>query len=234
MKNVQHHHDADRRRHFTSRAQYVIHAYLADHPEKFLNEKVSSGVVSLPEAYHLLKEFARDPKTGVQRSDLLGYAISFEMENTRKSQQPFTVVVFDIDDFKRINEELGHVAADDVLKRVAEIMNHTIRKSDDVIETTHGESVVRWGGEEFVVILSGVDLKNALRVADRIRERIRTELSGLRPTELPITVSGGLAQFDPEKDKEWKQLLERADKELYAAKKAGKDVVFPKKENESL
>ncbi|MBI5466997.1 MAG: diguanylate cyclase, partial [Candidatus Kerfeldbacteria bacterium] len=104
------------------RAEHVVHAYLAAHPDYTLREEVEAGRLPIEKAYRIMKESARDPKTGVQRSDLLKYALEYEMYQTRETGEPVTVAVFDIDDFKRINTELTHVGADGVLKRVADII----------------------------------------------------------------------------------------------------------------
>lgn len=219
--------DEQRRQHQALRAEHVIQSYLAAHPDDLLRRKVEQGSVSTTEAYQLLKDFARDPKTGVLRSDLLKYSLEYELYNSRATGDPITIAVFDVDDFKRINSELTHVGADEVLQRVVAIITKEVRQSDDVLPSGDDEAVVRWGGEEFVVLFSGADRRAAFGAAERIRERITTELTDVRPQHLPVTVSGGLAEYDGESNGDWQDLLKQADSRLLAAKEQGKNRIFP-------
>lgn len=219
--------DEQRRAHQALRAEHVIQAYLAAHPDQLLRQKVEQGSISITEAYRLLKDFARDPKTNVLRSDLLRYSLDYELYNSRATGEPITVAIFDIDDFKRINTELTHVGADEILKKIAAIITREIRQSDDVLSPGDDEAVVRWGGEEFVVLFSGADATASHVAAERIRERITTELTDVRPHHLPVTVSGGLAEYYGESNGDWQDLLKQADRWLLAAKENGKNVIYP-------
>lgn len=228
--------DGARERHLSQRAEYVLTHYLADNPDTALQEDVNAGRTSLERAYRILKETgARDPKTGIHRSDLLHYAAEFEMRQARKTGHPTTVGVFDIDHFKTMNTELTHGGADEVLKRVAQIMSAAIRASDDVLPVDrHDEhSVVRWGGEEFVLLFSGVDLNHARVAAERIRKKIETDLAGLRPNNAPVTVSGGLAGYDATLDTTPENWIRRADEQMFAAKAAGRNKIFPSENSKS-
>lgn len=222
--------DQERLVHARLRAEHVASSYFARHPDFRLAAKVHDGTLSLTEAYEILVQSARDPKTDVQRADLLGEVMEYEMYHTRQVGHPFSVAVFDIDDFKAINQELTHVTADDVLKEVATIIADTVRGSDGVLPGDEG-SVVRWGGEEFVVILTGADRDQAHQAADRIRQRVQQELTGRRPQGKPVTVSGGLVEFSPDTIGDWKTLLKTADQQLLAAKESGKNIIFPSAES---
>ncbi|MBI2984589.1 MAG: GGDEF domain-containing protein [Candidatus Kerfeldbacteria bacterium] len=214
--------DQDRQRWLSRRAEQVIKHYLADHRDEMLQRKVASGAVSVAEAYQLLKDLARDPKTGVQRSDLLRYALEFELAEARTHGHPISLAVFDIDHFKKINDELGHLGADEVLRQVAATIRQAIRLSDDLWEVVADEAVVRWGGEEFVVIFARTDVAAASVAAERIRQRIR-QLPKVRPSGRLVTVSGGLTSVSPGSIMTWQQLLAAADAELNRAKAAGRD-----------
>lgn len=115
-----------------------------------------------------------------------------------------SLAIMDVDNFKSINDTFGHIFGDKVLKKVASVLQSSLRKKD---------ILVRWGGEEFIIILPETDLEGAKAVFDRIREKIETYDFGCK-----ITISGGIAFIDEciELDK----LIEMADKALYKAKRS--------------
>lgn len=129
---------------------------------------------------------------------------------------PFCLVMIDIDYFKKVNDEYGHQAGDEVLRKVTGVIKDQLRITD---------LFVRYGGEEFVVILSDVDLKTAMTIADRLRvavSEIEISLAGL---EKPLhkTISMGVAEFNSAE--QVKKLVARADKALYAAKESGRNKI---------
>lgn len=128
-----------------------------------------------------------------------------------RTGQPAAVILFDLDDFKRVNDVFGHDAGDEVLKGVAERGEEVLRRPD-----TFG----RWGGEEFLVITPGIDLPGAMRVA----ERMRTAIGGASFGRMGrVTASFGVTAFRPGDTVE--AMVKRADDALYLAKQAGKDRV---------
>ncbi len=137
--------------------------------------------------------------------------IGREIERVKRYNQPLSIIIFDIDDFKNVNDKYGHNAGDHVLKTIADIVRKNIRKID---------YFVRWGGEEFMVISSETNLKEAYLLAERIRETIENytfEDVG------KVTVSFGLTEFK-ENDTE-DSLIKRADDAMYEAKKKGRNRV---------
>ena len=221
--------DIERAEQFSQRATRVVERYISDHPDSVISRKYADGGLTMEDAYRLMKELSQDPKTGVARPDLLHYTLEFSMEDSIDHQRATSIIVFDIDDFKNINTELGHVEADKILRQVAEIMKTSIRDSDDVVPYEDGdesEAVVRWGGEEFMIILSGANSQQAALVAERIRARVATELTELRPKNQEVTVSGGLAEYDHEAmGDDWQSWVELADKRMLQAKAAGKNQI---------
>lgn len=207
------------------RREHIVEQYRKEHP--VFNDYMMKHGLQWPDAYELLVDVSRDPKTGVQRSDLLEYRLKYEIHESINTSKKFSIAVFDIDNFKQINNELTHVGADDVLQQVAE----HIRGSDEML-VGDDKSVVRWGGEEFVVVLSGVPQEQAQQIAERIRQRIAEALMNVRPNGQPVTVSGGIAEFDPTRHTNWKALLKDADEQVLLAKTAGKNVVFPPSEEQ--
>jgi diguanylate cyclase (GGDEF)-like protein len=172
----------------------------------------------LEEANRRLAELAlRDPLTGVHNR---GYLEEFLAQETARSQRystPLVVAMLDLDDFKLYNDTQGHLAGDEVLRRVAEVMRSCVRRSD---------LVARYGGEEFTVVLVGTQPEDAARVLERIRSAVASlPVPGARV--LPwgsITVSVGAACF-PRDGQTARELLSRADDALYRAKARGKNRV---------
>ncbi len=125
---------------------------------------------------------------------------------------PMGLIVFDLDDFKFINDQFGHSVGDEVLKRVAEAVRKHLRRSD---------LFVRWGGEEFLVVLPYTDLKGAVKVAEKLRKTIEELKFPIK--DLRVTASFGVTEL--EQGEEFLKAFERADKALYEAKNKGKNRV---------
>jgi diguanylate cyclase (GGDEF)-like protein len=156
---------------------------------------------------------AIDPVSGVFNRRYLQVRLGEELQRSRRHEIPLALLLIDIDDFKIVNDSYGHLAGDLVLRDVAEILRRSVRVFD---------VCARFGGEEFVIIMPGSTADSAMRIAERIRERIEL----YRPADrllasLRITVSIGLAVSEP--GTTVSQLLARADAALYAAKHAGKN-----------
>lgn len=214
--------DEHRRAHAAQRVAAVMKDYLAQHPAGTLRRKITEGALSPAEAYALLKEISLDPKTGVDRADLLPLILAYEISRSNHSQ-PLSVAVIDIDDFKQINSELTHVGADAVLHELATVLQTGTRDSDEVVPGE--ESIVRWGGEEFVVILVNTNAAGAHQVAERLRSMIAERFQSRRPKDQPITVSVGVAEWDSSVMTDWRALLKAADERLFTAKASGKNRV---------
>lgn len=118
-----------------------------------------------------------------------------------------SLVMIDLDDFKKCNDKYGHQAGDEILRQVSNILLANIRSTD---------VAARYGGEEFALILPGVGLKGALGVAERIRRSVKAECG--------ITVSLGVSSF-PQYASTIEDLIRSADRALYKAKSKGKDLV---------
>jgi diguanylate cyclase len=148
-----------------------------------------------------------DPLTGLCNRQALDETLENHLSMHRRYGVLFSLVVFDLDNFKRFNEEHGHLHGDRLLKQVAALLDQNARDTD---------VVTRYGGEEFIVVLPSVELSGASSYAERMRYTID------RLTAL--TVSGGVAAVTDGDDA--KTLLTRADSALYAAKAAGRNRVY--------
>ena len=155
-----------------------------------------------------------DPLTGLFNRTYLMQSLRREMSRSLRHQRPVSVVLFDIDDFKRINDGHGHLEGDRVLMRVAAIIGENLRDID---------VAARYGGEEFAIVLPETSRAGAFVVAQRIRQGIG---SALRAGRDPVTISGGVAVY-PADATTPQLLLQKADQGLYRAKADGKNRIAP-------
>jgi diguanylate cyclase (GGDEF)-like protein len=157
-----------------------------------------------------------DPLTGLFNRRHFHTRIEEEIERARRYSLNLALLLIDIDDFKRINDSLGHLAGDYLLRQVAEILKRSVRVFD---------VCTRYGGEEFAILMPGSSAVNALVVAERIRSRVESAArdEGPLPPSVRITVSLGLAVL--RSDASSQELIGRADRALYKAKEEGKNRV---------
>lgn len=152
-----------------------------------------------------------DVLTGIRNRRAIMNELQARVAEARVSRSPLSIAMFDIDRFKFINDTKGHVYGDKVLKDVAGIIERSLREMD---------SVGRYGGEEFLVILPNTDETNGILVADRVRKNIESFdfADGLQ-----VTISGGVKEYQGEEDT---ILIDAADKNLYEAKASGRNRVI--------
>jgi diguanylate cyclase (GGDEF)-like protein len=136
-----------------------------------------------------------------------------ELRRTRRSRQPLSILMFDIDHFKTINDELGHLRGDDILRAVGAQLTRVLRSTD---------VRCRYGGDEFLIILPDTPLIGARQVAESVRREMATLAMVLDGRTIPVTVSVGVATSGPA-DLVFATLIQRADDALYQAKRAGRD-----------
>jgi diguanylate cyclase (GGDEF)-like protein len=137
-----------------------------------------------------------------------------EIKRTRRTGEPLSLILVDLDDFKRLNDRLGHAAGDSLLRQVARVLSETVRDSD---------LVARYGGEEFAIVASGTDRQGAVVLAEKVRRAIETTPFAVdeSPRPLPMTASAGVAEYKGDR----KALFDAADRALYRAKDEGKNRV---------
>lgn len=128
--------------------------------------------------------------------------------------EPLSLVTFDIDHFKKINDNYGHPGGDYILKELCRIVITKLIRANDFF--------ARYGGEEFVLILSGTPLKTANEVGERIRHTIENHEFSWEGKKIPVTISVGVAARNPN-ETDWSQTYERADKALYVSKQTGRN-----------
>ena len=160
---------------------------------------------------HSLTDAAKtDPLTGLLNRRGFEETFGMELERSRRSRRPLSVVAGDLDGFKLVNDRLGHHAGDQALQALAVDIVKWKRRID---------VAARMGGEEFALLLPDTDERGAFLVAERLRRAVQRTFS---ETPLPITISFGIASW-PDHGEETELLLRAADQALYAAKDLGKD-----------
>jgi diguanylate cyclase (GGDEF)-like protein len=158
---------------------------------------------------------AVDTMTGLSTYRVLRDRLAFEVERGKRSAEGFAVLFLDLDRFKEVNDQYGHEAGNEILRAVAGEIRNAVRASD---------VAARYGGDEFVVILTRTDLQGGARVAEALRAGIEGVGRRLGYPAGLITVSVGIAEFDPAEPSEG-DLLVSADRALYRAKAAGRNAV---------
>jgi diguanylate cyclase (GGDEF)-like protein len=161
----------------------------------------------------------KDPLTGAGNRIALNSSLQREIELTKRYSQPLSVLMLDMDNFKNINDIFGHSQGDEVLVSVVETMQEDLRGSDFIF---------RYGGEEFVILLSNTVLERAIEIAERLRskiEQLAIEEDGIR---IITTSSIGIAML--EKSDTINRLLDRADEAMYKAKTSGRNQVIVSRE----
>lgn len=161
-----------------------------------------------------LQNSLRDPLTGIGNRAALDCSFEREIKLAQRHRQKLSLLAIDIDHFKHVNDVLGHSAGDLVLQRVAQSLQQELRETDQVF---------RYGGEEFVVLLSNTDLNNAQLTAERLRTKIATTPIALDNSEHIVCVSVGVSEST--NDDSTQTLFKRADTALYHAKKNGRNRV---------
>lgn len=162
-----------------------------------------------------LEYFAQhDLLTGLMNRRAFNDALEQFRLLSRRSGSPVSLLFFDIDNFKTINDALGHAIGDKVLSRVSELLRQNVRKTD---------LVSRWGGEEFIIALIGSDDRLACEVAEKLRSVFEHDFLLLELTGYAVTASFGVTQYTPEDTQE--SAIIRADKAMYQAKQNGKNKV---------
>jgi diguanylate cyclase (GGDEF)-like protein len=160
----------------------------------------------------------RDGLTGAYNRRYFAERIGADLSFGRRHGLPLSLLMFDIDHFKRVNDTYGHEAGDEALRAVCDAMAGSIRNED---------VLARFGGEEFAIIAQGTGLEGGRALGERIRERV-----GAAPIrtgddrEIGITVSAGVASLRPGSAADAGALIAAADDNLYAAKAAGRDRVL--------
>jgi two-component system, cell cycle response regulator len=164
---------------------------------------------------------SKDALTGLFNRHFLNELLEKEWLRAQRHSHPLSVVMADIDDFKKVNDDYGHPAGDLVLKKIADVLMKSLRKND---------LLARYGGEEFLFVLPQTTMRDARIAAERFKAAVRElKISFKKDEGFSISISCGVSTANPDKnDDELDSLIQRADYALYEAKGAGKDQVVYK------
>ena len=160
----------------------------------------------------------RDSLTGLFNSRYLWARMDEQWATGKREKSVSSLVLFDLDFFKRVNDKHGHPVGDELLKHVSQILQHAARE---------GDTVARIGGEEFVFFLPNTSATDAAAIAERIRNTVSlTTMTTDRQQQIKITISGGVASTEDHTTTTPQALYSQADKALYIAKEQGRNKVI--------
>jgi diguanylate cyclase (GGDEF)-like protein len=156
-----------------------------------------------------------DSLTGLLNRRAMEELLFAQVQRSVRAREPFAVMMLDLDHFKHVNDRYGHAVGDMALKHVAKLLRGSVREVD---------SLARFGGEEFVVLMPGASLAQAQPIAERLRERLCATPLMAAQTTVPLSISIGIAQWR-DGSEDLSQLLVRADTALFQAKDQGRNRV---------
>ncbi len=160
----------------------------------------------------LLYELATiDEKTGVYNNQFFKTISEMEIDKAKREIGPLSLLIVDLDHFKKINDNYGHLLGDLILKRIGFVLKENTRKYD---------LVSRFGGEEFIVLFPNTELLRAKKVSERIRRKVQEDKI---LSKYKVTISGGLCDY--KKNDTIIRMKKRADKALYRAKNKGRNII---------
>jgi len=200
-------------------------AVQSSHPAAFrddhqrLLESLALQIAAALQNAHLYELAMVDGLTGLFMRRYFDARIEEEIERSKRYGTPFSVVMMDVDNFKQLNDEHGHLIGDRVLKSISNVVKAQMRGVD---------TAARYGGEEIAMILPRTDMLNAYNVGERIRSAIaeqRVTTDSEPPKVVSVTASFGIASYPETKAADGEDLVRRADRALYRAKKTGKNRV---------
>ena len=187
-----------------------------DQPDTQVCPKGENVCPIFSEVENLRQEVRTDPLTGLFNRRQLLYTLDQEMERTRRSLEPTSLIMLDIDGFKEVNDAHGHLIGDRILEKLAQQVIATIRKLD---------IACRYGGEEFAIVLPSTHLLTGVRVAERLRNNVASTPIDIQGVQHTITISLGVDTYTHQHAANADDFIDRADKKLYEAKQAGRNCV---------
>jgi len=187
-------------------------------------EHASLSLANMKLQQTLQEQSTKDPLTGLYNRRYSEEVLLREQKRTIRGKNSMGILLIDLDYFKKVNDTWGHEAGDEILRRFAGILRREFRTED---------TVCRYGGEEFLIILPGTDLAQAETKAEQLRKIVQKELHiTWQNQEISATISIGIARF-PSGNLNIQQIIDAADKALYQAKYEGRNRIFTFREKES-
>ena len=156
-----------------------------------------------------------DGLTGLYNRRYFDEIFDYEWKVSCRARSILTLIICDIDDFKQVNDEHGHMAGDEYLKKTAEILTRVFKRETDI--------VARFGGEEFVILIPGVDSESIYEIAENFRSQLESSHIEYNGKKIKTTISMGISHCTPELDMQSDLLFTNADRALYMAKQDGRN-----------
>ena len=183
---------------------------------KQAKERAEKLAHELKGANEQLRELAlRDGLTGLYNHRHFLAVLDKEVERATRYKRPFSLILFDLDHFKQVNDTHGHVRGDIVLKAISALVQKKVRLSD---------VVARYGGEEYVVVLPETDIQGAVKLAERLRRDVEKAVIAARNITIRVTISLGITAYTPGTIiKSNADVIDAADKALYHSKNTGRN-----------
>jgi diguanylate cyclase (GGDEF)-like protein len=157
-----------------------------------------------------------DTLTGLYNRRYFEERLGVEAQKSFYSGTPISLVMVDIDFFKKVNDTFGHTEGDQVLCKISSLLKTSVRKKD---------TVARYGGEEFILILPEAALEQSFVIAERIRQLVENTLFEVGKAQINLTLSMGISNFPSHRAKSKEELIKMADQALYDAKREGRNKV---------
>ncbi len=187
----------------------------SEYEKEYLQNIATLAAIAINNAF-LFEMTTTDMMTKLRMKHYFYTVLIEKMEHSAVTGRPLSVIMTDIDHFKKFNDTYGHSCGDAVLKQVAKLIQGHVRAVD---------VAARYGGEEFCVLLPDTDRAHAAIIAERIRLSVANTVTQYDDLSLSVNISLGVAQYDPARDLSAKSVIDRADKALYRSKQEGRNRV---------
>lgn len=197
----------------------VTERKLAEDELRRTKESIEQINLTLRRAFEREQVASRtDSLTGAFNRRYFFELLDYEFAASRRYEHPLSLVLFDVDFLKKVNDTYGHLAGDEMLKKAAQVVHGQLRETD---------ILARYGGDEFVILLTNTGEREASRMLDRIQREVQSAYIVYEGEKLGITISAGVASLQPGMDKT-DQIVSQADQAMYAAKNSGRNrmVIF--------
>lgn len=199
------------------RRDYISRLEKTKEEQEKVQQKFEKMLTSVVEQNKMLiEQNQKDPLTGAYNRGTFDERSSIEFQRYQRYGNVFSLIMFDLDNFKFVNDTYGHIAGDRVLKGISKAVKGIIRDTD---------VFARYGGEEFIILLTETKLKIAYGVAEKIRETIHQTEFIYESQRVPVSISAGVTEVKKD-DRDLGAIYERTDKNLYKAKMNGRNQVF--------
>ncbi|WP_064792347.1 sensor domain-containing diguanylate cyclase [Shewanella woodyi] len=206
----------------TKEEALLIEANSNEKLEQMVQERTLELEIALRELNEanqkLTEQATTDSLTGVKNRAAFDKRLQAEGRLSRRQQTPMAILMLDIDRFKSINDNYGHLAGDQILRFIAQTLKEKLKRPADLVS--------RFGGEEFAIILPNTDQPGAVQVAEQIRKTIYDLPISWENIDIPLTISIGVSSEIMQSETQPTKLLEQADKALYRAKNDGRNRVM--------